>query len=78
MLNTPFGRYMAECEGMDNLISTRQAKLNAAGRDLHRAYQYGYGFGPQLVSQVLDNHGIDQIDAREYETLHRWAVLGHA
>lgn len=78
MLNTPFGRYMAECEGMDNLINTRQAKINAAGKDLRRGYLMGYGFTPSMLRTVQDAHCLARLTADEVETLHRWAVLGHA
>ena len=43
-MNIPYFLYMAEAEGVDDMVSTRLAKINAIGRELRDA-----GYAGQVV-----------------------------
>ena len=59
--------YMAEAEGHDELVDTRQAKLNAVGKDLR-----GMGYAGQIVPAnvfmvICKNRGLEDITEEDVD-----------
>lgn len=63
MVNSGYFMYMAEAEGLDYLVNTRDAKLNAIKREL--PYNPSY---EDLKNSCL-KHGIDLLSEKEYNYL---------
>ena len=55
--------YMAEAEGLDYLVNTRDAKLNAARREL----PYNPSF--EDIEAACLRHGINSVSEEEYRRL---------
>ena len=62
-INSNYFKYMAEASGMDNLIDTREAKINAIINDLRCSYE-----DPNLIwRNICYRHGIDPSSLTERE-----------
>ena len=69
--------YMAEASGMDGLVSTRTAKVNAAIKDFK--YIVSQGHNPNFyIEEVLAKHGLseDNLTDRECRQIME-AINGH-
>lgn len=56
-IGSPMFLYLAECEGHDNLVSTRTAKINAVIKDLRNYRLRGYNPN-NYIDTVLARHGL--------------------
>lgn len=63
MVNSGYFMYMAEAEGLDYLVGTRQAKLNAIKREL--PYNPTY----EDLESICLKHKIQSISEQEYQYL---------
>ena len=62
-VNSGFFMYMAEAEGMDNLINTRTAKLNAIRNELRSLYNFSF----DDVEKICLKHDLNTISEKEYK-----------
>lgn len=51
--------YMAEAEGMDSLVSTRTAKINASIKDFKSLVRQGKNPN-NYIDSVLESHGLSE------------------
>ena len=51
--------YMAEAEGMDSLVSTRTAKINASIKDFKSLVRQGKNPN-YYINEVLESHGLSE------------------
>lgn len=51
--------YMAEAEGMDSLVSTRTAKINASIKDFKSLVRQGKNPN-YYIDEVLESHGLSE------------------
>ena len=59
MIKSGYFMYMAEAEGLDSLVSTRTAKINAIIKDFK--YIVNQGENPNdYISEVLAKHGLSE------------------
>ena len=56
-MDLPYFLYMAEAEGMDDLVSTREAHLNAIRNDMEK--YIGQSVSETTVRRICENHDID-------------------
>lgn len=63
MVNSGYFMYMAEAEGLDYLVGTRDAKLNAIKQELSYSPSY-----EELKASCL-KHGIEMLSEKEYQYL---------
>lgn len=61
MFNTPYGLYMMEAEGMDNMVSTKEARINASIKDFVSLAQRGYDIN-DIQEMVFDKHNLNLND----------------
>lgn len=61
MFNTPYGLYMMEAEGMDNMVSTKEARINASIKDFVSLAQRGYDIN-DIQEMVFDRHNLNLND----------------
>ena len=58
--------YMAEKNGMDQLISTRQSRINAAINDFIAAIKAGYNINDtDLQNKILSSHNLKTLSSFE-------------
>ena len=65
--NLPYFMYMAEAEGVDSMVNTRPAKLNAIGRELQDA-----GYSGQVVPQAVflglcEKHNLKDVGIKDVQ-----------
>lgn len=56
-INTPYFLYMAEAEGIDSIVSTKQARINAAIKDFVKYHHQGYDINA-CKYDILKAHGL--------------------
>jgi len=61
MFNTPYGLYMMEAEGMDNMVNTKEARINASIKDFVSLAQRGYDIN-DIQEMVFDKHNLNLND----------------
>lgn len=61
MFNTPYGLYMMEAEGMDNMVNTKEARINASIKDFVSLAQRGYDIN-DIQETVFDKHNLNLND----------------
>lgn len=61
MFNTPYGLYMMEAEGMDNMVNTKEARINASIKDFVSLAQRGYDIN-DIQEMVFDRHNLNLND----------------
>lgn len=59
MVKSGYFMYMAETSGLDNLVNTRTAKINASIKELRNLYHRGYNPN-DYIDTVLANHGLTE------------------
>lgn len=59
MVNSGYFMYMAEAEGMDNLVTTKAAKINAAIKDFKSLIRQGKNPN-EYIYEVLHSHGLNE------------------
>ena len=69
--NLPYFLYMAESEGLDNIVDTSEAKLNAIGRELADKGYCGRVV-PQIVFETLCyKHKLNNITRKDIQYIER-------
>ena len=53
MFNTPYGLYMMEAEGMDNMVNTKEARINASINDFVSLARRGYDINDIQILLIL-------------------------
>ncbi len=73
MVNSGYFMYMAEASGMDNLISTRTAKINASIIDFKNLIRNHIEINDYVIADVLAKHGLseDMLTAEEIRKIER-------
>lgn len=61
MFNTPYGLYMMEAEGMDNMVNTKEARINASIKDFVALARRGYDIN-DIQETVFDKHNLNLND----------------
>ncbi len=61
MFNTPYGLYMMEATGMDNMVTTKTARINASINDFVSLAQRGYDIN-DIQEAVFDKHNLSLDD----------------
>ena len=61
MFGTPYGLYMMEAEGMDNMVNTKEARINASIKDFVSLAQRGYDIN-DIQEEVFDKHNLNLND----------------
>lgn len=56
-INTPYFLYMAEAEGFDSIVTTKQARINAAIKDFVKYHKQGYDINVYKYD-ILKAHGL--------------------
>lgn len=64
-MNIPYFLYMAEAEGVDDMVSTRRAKINAIGRELQKAGYVGRVVPATVFLSYCHKHGIYDVTQKE-------------
>lgn len=57
MFNTPYGLYMMEAEGLDNMVTTKEAKINASIKDFVTLARRGKDIN-EIQEAVFSRHGL--------------------
>lgn len=57
MFNTPYGLYMMEAEGLDNMVTTKEAKINASIKDFVTLARRGKDIN-EIQEVVFSRHGL--------------------
>ena len=58
--------YMAETEGLDDLVSTRTAKLNAVVNEINSQFQNAT-LDASYVAGLMTEHGVDNITMEDFD-----------
>lgn len=58
MIDRPFGLYMMETYGMDSLVTTKTARINAAINDFVSYAERGYDIN-DMQELILSRHNLD-------------------
>ena len=61
MFNTPYGLYMMESAGMDNMVTTKTARINASINDFVSLARKGYDIN-DIQEAVFDRHNLSLDD----------------
>lgn len=61
MFGTPYGLYMMESAGMDNMVTTKEARINASIKDFVSLAQRGYDIN-DIQEVVFDKHNLNLND----------------
>lgn len=59
--------YMAEAEGHNDLVDTRQAKLNAVGKDLRNMGYAGQIVPANVFMVICKNRGLEDITEEDVD-----------
>lgn len=59
MVESGYFMYMAEAGGHDNLVNTKEARINAAIKDFQKLYNQGYNPN-EYIYEVLTAHGLSE------------------
>jgi len=75
MFGTPYGLYMMEAEGMDNMVNTKEARINASIKDFVSLAQRGYDIN-EIQEEVFDKHNLNlnDLSARDKAKIKREVV----
>lgn len=63
--------YMAEAEGHDDLVDTREAKINAIGKDLRKAGYAGKVVPAAVFLSYCHKHGIKNVTQKEIDYIEK-------
>ena len=72
MFGTPYGLYMMESAGMDNMVTTKEARINASIKDFVSLAQRGYDIN-DIQEVVFDKHNLslNDLSARDKARIKR-------
>lgn len=72
MFDTGYFLYMAESSGLDDLVTTKEARINAAINDFVAFARKGYDIN-DMVEDILNKHNldIDELSDRECARIKR-------
>ena len=72
MFGTPYGLYMMESAGMDNMVTTKTAKINAAINDFVTYARKDYDIN-NMQEEILAKHGLnlDTLSAKDKARIKR-------
>lgn len=72
MFNTPYGLYMMEAEGMDNMVTTKEARINASIKDFVSYARRNYDIN-DMQEAIFAKHGLslDTLSARDKAKIKR-------
>jgi hypothetical protein len=72
MFNTPYGLYMMESAGMDNMVTTKTARINASINDFVSLARRGYDIN-DIQEAVFDRHNLslDDLSAKDKARIKR-------
>ena len=72
MMNIPYFLYMAEAEGVTEVVNTRQARLNAVIRDYIALAQQGININDMEVQNYLNQkYDLEDLTAAEQHEIAR-------
>ena len=72
MMNIPYFLYIAEAEGVTEVVNTRQARLNAVIRDYIALAQQGININNMEVQNYLNQkYGLEDLTAAEQHEIAR-------
>lgn len=57
MFNIPYGLYMMEAEGLDNMVTTKEARINASIKDFVTLARRGKDIN-EIQETVFSRHGL--------------------
>lgn len=67
--NIPYFMYMAEAEGVDSMVNTRTARINAIGRELREAGYAGQVVPSEVFVDVCRKHGVTYVSTSEIDRI---------
>lgn len=67
MLNSGYFLYMAEADGLDDIVTTRQARINAAKREFVDELRSTYDDVNNIFQRVLRNHNLTEADLTSFD-----------
>lgn len=72
MFNIPYVLYMMESEGMDDMVTTKTARINASIKDFVSLAKRGYDIN-EIQEAVLDKHNLslDDLSAKDKARIKR-------
>lgn len=72
MFNTPYGLYMMESAGMDNMVTTKEARIKASIKDFVSLARRGYDIN-DIQEVVFDKHNLslNDLSARDKARIKR-------
>lgn len=72
MFGTPYGLYMMESAGMDNMVATKTARINAAINDFVTYARDNYDIN-DMQEEILAKHGLnlDTLSAKDKARIKR-------
>lgn len=72
MFNTSYGLYMMEAEGLDDMVNTKEARINASIKDFVSLAQRGYDIN-DIQETVFNKHNLslDDLSARDKARIKR-------
>lgn len=72
MMKLNYFLYMAEAEGFDDLVTTREARINAAIKDFIIMAKKGYNIdNDDIQAAILEDHKLQDISTKEAEYIAR-------
>ena len=72
MMKLNYFLYMAEAEGFDDLVTTREARINAAIKDFIMMAKNGYNIdNDDIQAAILEDHKLQDISTKEAEYIAR-------
>ena len=72
MMKLNYFLYMAEAEGFDDLVTTREARINAAIKDFIIMAKNGYNIdNDDIQAAILEDHRLQDISTKEAEYIAR-------
>lgn len=72
MMKLNYFLYMAEAEGFDDLVTTREARINAAIKDFIMMAKKGYNIdNDDIQAVILEDHKLQDISTKEAEYIAR-------
>ena len=74
MVNSGYFMYMAEAEGLDSLVSTRTARINAAKREFENRLNCGYTDVTDEFRKSIHAHKLTESDLTYQDKLDFQAI----
>ena len=74
MVNSGYFMYMAEAEGLDNLVTTRTARINAAKKEFENRLRKGYTDVTIEFKKSLYAHNLTESDLTYQDKMNFQAI----